>query len=105
VNLTSRATITSPSTSALPHTKLSPRHSSTLYDVCGPRLRLTRGKASKYSGRLKQSQTTRGEGQESRKEQFNPSHAAASPTRYHNSVPIRPDGQRRTTGCASYQAL
>jgi hypothetical protein len=62
VNLTSCATITSPSTSALPHTKLSPRHSSTLYDARGPRLRLTRGKASKYSGRLKQAQTTRGEG-------------------------------------------
>jgi hypothetical protein len=104
-NLTSHAAITSPSTSALPHAKLSPRHSITLYDVRGPRLRLTRGKASKYSGRLKQAQTTQGEGQESRKEQFNPSHVAASPTRYHNSAPIRPDGQRRTTGCASYQAL
>jgi hypothetical protein len=33
VSLTSRATITSPSTSTLPHAKLSPRHSSTLYDA------------------------------------------------------------------------
>jgi hypothetical protein len=101
VNLTSCATITSPSTSAPPHTKLSPRHSSTLYDARGPRLRLTRGEASKYSGRLKQAQTTRGEGQASRKEQFNPSHAVASPTRYHNSAPMRPDEQRRTTGRTS----
>jgi hypothetical protein len=70
-NLTSRATITSPSTSALPHAKLSPRHSSTLYDARGPRLRLTCGKTSEYSGRLRQTQTTRGEGQAPRKEQFN----------------------------------
>jgi hypothetical protein len=70
-NLTSRAAITMPSTSALPHAKLSPRHSSTLYDARGPRLRLTRGKTSEYSGRLRQTQTTRGEGQASRKEQFN----------------------------------
>jgi hypothetical protein len=71
-NLTSRAAITSPSTSALPHAKLNPRHSSTLYDAHGPRLRLTRGRTSKYSGRLRQTQTTRGESQASRKEQFNP---------------------------------
>jgi hypothetical protein len=71
-NLTSRAAITSPSTSALPHAKLSPRHSSTLYDARGPRLRLTRGKTSEYSGRLRQTQTTRGEGQASRKEQLSP---------------------------------
>jgi hypothetical protein len=71
-NLTSRAAITSPSTFTLPHTKHSPRHSSTLYDVHGPRLRLTRGNTSKYSGRLRQTQTTRGEGQALRKEQFNP---------------------------------
>jgi hypothetical protein len=62
-SLTSRATITSPSTSTLPHTKLSPMHSSTLYDMRGPILRLTRGESSKYSGRLRQDQTTRGEGQ------------------------------------------
>jgi hypothetical protein len=49
-NLTSRAAITSPSTSALPHAKLRARHSSTLYDAHRPRLRLTRGKSSKYSG-------------------------------------------------------
>jgi hypothetical protein len=69
-NLTSRAAITSPSTSALPHPKLSLRHSSILYDARGPRLRFTRGKTSKYSGRLRQTQTTREEGQASRKEQF-----------------------------------
>jgi hypothetical protein len=71
-NLTSRATITSPSTSALPHAKLSPRHSSTLYDARGPRSRRKHGKTSKYSGRLRQTQTTRGECQASRREQFNP---------------------------------
>jgi hypothetical protein len=62
-SLTSRATITSPSTSTLPHAKHSLRHSSSLYDARGPRLRLTRGKSSKYSGGLRQDQTTRGEGQ------------------------------------------
>jgi hypothetical protein len=71
-SLTSRATITSPSTSTLPHAKLSPRHSSTLYDTREPRLRLTCGRSSKYSGRLRQARTTRGEGQASRREQFNP---------------------------------
>jgi hypothetical protein len=71
-NLTTRTTITSPSTSTLPHAKLSPRHSSTLYDARGPRLRLARGKSSKYLGRLRQAQTTRGEGQASQREQFNP---------------------------------
>jgi hypothetical protein len=59
-SLTSRATITSPSTSTLPHAKLSSRHSSTLYDARGPRLRLMRGKSSKNSDRLRQDQTTRG---------------------------------------------
>jgi hypothetical protein len=71
-NLTGRAAITSPSTLVLPQAKLSPRHSSTLYDARGPRLRLTRGKTSENSGRLKQTQTTREEGQAFRKEQFNP---------------------------------
>jgi hypothetical protein len=71
-SLTSRATITSPSTSTLPHAKLSPRHSSTLYNACRPKLRLTRGESSKYSGRLKQDQTTQGEGQVSRSEQPDP---------------------------------
>jgi hypothetical protein len=70
--LTSRTTITSPSTSTVPHAKLSPRHSSTLYDACGPRFRLTRGKSSKYSGKPRQDQTTRGEGQVSRSEQPDP---------------------------------
>jgi hypothetical protein len=71
-SLTSRATITSSSSSTLTHAKLSPRHSSTLYDARGPRLRLTRGKSSKNSGRLRQDQTTRGEGQVSRSEQLDP---------------------------------
>jgi hypothetical protein len=71
-NLTSRAIITSLSTSTLPHTRLSPRHSSTLYDTREPRLRLGRGKLGKHSGRLRQVQTTRGEGQASQREQFNP---------------------------------
>jgi hypothetical protein len=70
-SLTSRATVTSPSTSTLPHTKLSTRHSSTLYDARGARLRLTCGKSGKYWGRPRQDQTTRGEGQASQREQFN----------------------------------
>jgi hypothetical protein len=71
-SLTRHATITSPSTSTLPHAKLSLRHSSTLYNARRPRLRLTRGESSKYSGIQKQDQTTRGEGQESRSEQPDP---------------------------------
>jgi hypothetical protein len=71
--LTSHATITSPSSPSLPHTRLNPRHSSTLYDVHKPRLRLGRGKLGKHSGRIRQAQTTQGEGQASRKEQSNPS--------------------------------
>jgi hypothetical protein len=71
-NLTSRVAISPLSISALPHAKLNPRHSSTHYDAHGPRLRLTRGKTSEYLGRLRQTQTTRGEDQASRKEQFSP---------------------------------
>jgi hypothetical protein len=70
--LTSRATITSPSSPALPHARLNQRHSSTLYDARGPRLRLGRGKLGKHSGRLRQAQTTQGEGQASRRKQSNP---------------------------------
>jgi hypothetical protein len=70
--LTSRATITSPSCPTLPHARLNPRHSSTLYDAHEPRLRLGRGKLGKHSGRLRQVQTTRREGQASRREQSNP---------------------------------
>jgi hypothetical protein len=78
--LTSHATITSPSSSTLsharlnqrPHTRLNPRHSSTLYDAHEPRLRFGRGKLGKHSGRLRQAQTTWGEGQASQKEQSNP---------------------------------
>jgi hypothetical protein len=71
VGLTSRATIT-PSPSTLPHARLNPRHSSTLYDAHEPRLRLGRGKLGKHSGRLRQAQTTQGEGQASQREQSNP---------------------------------
>jgi hypothetical protein len=70
--LTSRATITSPSSPSLPHARLNPRHSSTPYDAHEPRLRLGRGKLGKHSGRLRQAQTTRGEGQASQREQSNP---------------------------------
>jgi hypothetical protein len=63
--LTSRTAITSPSTSTLPHARLNPRHSSTLYDTHEPRLRFGRGKLGKHLGRLRQAQTTRGEGQAS----------------------------------------
>jgi hypothetical protein len=69
--LTSRAAITSPSSPTLPHARLSPRHSSTLYDARRPRLRLGRGKLGKHLGRQRQSRTTRGEGQASRRELFN----------------------------------
>jgi hypothetical protein len=56
--LTSRTTITSPSSPTLPHARLNPRHSSTLYDAREPRLRLGRGKLGKHSDRLRQAQTT-----------------------------------------------
>jgi hypothetical protein len=70
--LTSRAAITSPSSPTLPHARLNPRHSSTLYDAHEPRLRIGRGKLGKHSSRPRQAQTTRGEGQASRREQSNP---------------------------------
>jgi hypothetical protein len=70
--LTSHATITLPSPSTLPHATRNLRHLSTLYDAHEPRLRLGRGKLGKHSGRLRQAQTTRGEGQASRREQSNP---------------------------------
>jgi hypothetical protein len=54
--LTGCTAITSPSSPTLPHARLSPRHSSTLYDAHKPRLRLGRGKLGKYSGRLGQAQ-------------------------------------------------
>jgi hypothetical protein len=72
VGLTSRTTMTSPSSLTLPRARLNPRHSSTLYDAHEPRLRLGRGKLGKHSGRLRQAQTTRGEDQASRREQSNP---------------------------------
>jgi hypothetical protein len=70
--LTRRAAIRSSSSPTLPHVRLNPRHSSTLYDAHKPGLRLGRGELGKHSGRLRQAQTTRGEGQASRGEQFNP---------------------------------
>jgi hypothetical protein len=70
--LTSRAAITSPSSPTLQHSRLNPRHSSTLYDAHEPRLRLGSGRLGKHSGRLRQAQTTRGEGQASRRQQSNP---------------------------------
>jgi hypothetical protein len=70
--LTSRAAITSPSSPTLPHARLNPTHSSTLYDARKPRLRLGRGKLGKHSDRLRQAETTRGEDQVSWKEQSNP---------------------------------
>jgi hypothetical protein len=70
--LTSRAAITSPSSPTLPHARLNPRHSSTLYDVREPRLRLGHGNLGKHSGGLRQDQTTQGEGQASQREQSNP---------------------------------
>jgi hypothetical protein len=70
--LTSRVAITSPSSPTLPHARLNPRHSSTLYDAHEPRLRLGRGKLGKHSGRLRQAQTTQGEGHAFRREQSNP---------------------------------
>jgi hypothetical protein len=70
--LTSRATVTSPSSLTLLHAILRPRHSSTLYDAHKPRLRLGCGKLGKHSGRLRQAQTTREEGQASWSEQSDP---------------------------------
>jgi hypothetical protein len=58
--LTGCTAITSPSSPTLPHARLSPRHSSTLYDAHKPRLRLGRGKLGKYSGRLGQAQNYSG---------------------------------------------
>jgi hypothetical protein len=57
--LTSRATITSPSPT-LPHARLNPRNSTTIYDEHEPRLRLGRGKLGKHSGRLRQAQNYSG---------------------------------------------
>jgi hypothetical protein len=52
--------------------KLSPRHSSTLYDTHEPGLRLGRGGLGKYSGRLRKAQTTQRRSQTSRNEQSCP---------------------------------
>jgi hypothetical protein len=70
--LTGCVAITSPSSPTLPHARLRPRHSSTLYDAHKPRLRLGRGKLDKHSSRLRRAQTTRQEGQASRSHQSNP---------------------------------
>jgi hypothetical protein len=69
--LTGCTAITSPSSPTLPHARLNPRHSSTLYDAHKPRLRLGRGKLGKYSGKLRQAQTTWGEGQAFHSKQSN----------------------------------
>jgi hypothetical protein len=102
--LTSRATITSPSSPTLPHTRLNPRHSSTLYDAHEPRLRFGRGKLGKHSGRLRQFQTTQGEGQASRREQSSPA-TRRLPRQGIATALMHPDGRRHTTGRASFQAL
>jgi hypothetical protein len=52
--------------------KLSPRHSSTLYDTHKPRHRLGRGKLGKCSGRLRRAQTTQRRSQVSRDEKSSP---------------------------------
>jgi hypothetical protein len=70
--LTGRAAVTSPSSPTLPHTRLHPRHSSTLYDAHKPILRLRRGKLGKHSSRIRQAQTTREKGQASWSEQSDP---------------------------------
>jgi hypothetical protein len=69
--LTGCTAIPSPLSPTLPHARLNPRHSSTLYDARRPRLRLGRGKLGKYSSRLRQAQTTRGEGQASQRKHSN----------------------------------
>jgi hypothetical protein len=70
--LTSYVAITSPSPPTPPHARLSSRHSSTLYDTHELRLTLGCGKLGKYSGRLRQAQTTQGVGHASRSEQSSP---------------------------------
>jgi hypothetical protein len=70
--LTSYATITSPSSPALPHAGLNRGTQAPPYDARGPRLRLGHGKLCKHSGILRQAQTTQGEGQASQREQSNP---------------------------------
>jgi hypothetical protein len=57
--MTGSAAVTSPSSPTLPHARLCPRHSSTLYDAHKHRARLGHGKLGKHSGRLRQAQTTR----------------------------------------------
>jgi hypothetical protein len=52
--------------------KLSPRHSSSLFDVHEPRLRLGHGKLGKYSRRLRRVRTTRRTSQAFQNEQSNP---------------------------------
>jgi hypothetical protein len=103
--LTGCTAITLPSSPTLSHARLSPRHSSTLYDAHKPRLRLGRGKLGKHSGRLRRAQTTRGKGQASRSKQSNPATRRHPPTRHRDLASIHPDGQRRTTGRDSCQVL
>jgi hypothetical protein len=83
--LTSRATITSPSPSTLPHARLNPRHSSTLYDAHKPS-RLGRGKLGKHSCRLRQALNYSGRRPSVPEGTIQPGHAAASPTRHRDSA-------------------
>jgi hypothetical protein len=83
--LTSRATITSPSPSTLPHARLNPRHSSTLYDAQKPS-RLGRGKLGKHSCRLRQALNYSGRRPSVPEGTIQPGHAAASPTRHRDSA-------------------
>jgi hypothetical protein len=103
--LTSRATITSPSPSTLPHTRLNLRHSSTLYDAHEPKLRLGRGKLGKHSGRLRHAQNYSGRRPSVSEGTVQPGHATVSSTRNRDSASMHPDGRRCTTGCANCQTL
>jgi hypothetical protein len=103
--LTGCTAVTLPSSLTLPHARLSLRHSSTLYDAHKPRLRLGRGKLGKHSSRLRQAQNYSGRRPSVPEKTVQPGHAAVSPTRHRDSASMHPDGQGRTTGRASCQAL
>jgi hypothetical protein len=103
--LTSCSTITSPSSPTLPHARLNPRHSSTLYNAHEPRLRLGRGKLGKHSGRLRQAQNYSGRRPSVPEGTVQPGHAAVSLTMHRDSTSMHSDGRQRTAGRASCQAL
>jgi hypothetical protein len=98
--LTSRTTITSPSPSTLPHARLNPRHSSTLYDAHDPRLRLERGELGKHSGRLT-SPNYSGRRPSVPEGTVQLGHAAASATRHRDSASMHP-GVRRDVPTAEH---